>query len=116
MIRINRNKLAGWFLLLLAAAVFQPAALVAEEKPTNVILMMSDDQGWGDAGYNGHKILKTPHLDAMAAAGLRFNRFYSSSPVCSPTRGGRRFSTRINEMNASAIPTNRTAQKRLRTR
>lgn len=87
MIRINRNKLAGWFLLLLAAAVFQPAVLVAEEKPTNVILMMSDDQGWGDAGYNGHKILKTPHLDAMAAAGLRFNRFYSSSPVCSPTRG-----------------------------
>ena len=72
MIRINRNKLAGWFLLLLAAAVFQPAVLVAEEKPTNVILMMSDDQGWGDAGYNGHKILKTPHLDAMAAAGLRF--------------------------------------------
>jgi len=87
MIRINRNKLVGWFLLLLAAAVFQPAVLVAEEKPTNVILMMSDDQGWGDAGYNGHKILKTPHLDAMAAAGLRFNRFYSSSPVCSPTRG-----------------------------
>ncbi|MEE3199721.1 MAG: sulfatase-like hydrolase/transferase, partial [Planctomycetota bacterium] len=49
--------------------------------------MMSDDQGWGDVGYKGHKILKTPHLDAMAAAGLRFNRFYSSSPVCSPTRG-----------------------------
>ena len=79
--------MAVWFLLVLAAAVFRPVVLVAEEKPTNVILMMSDDQGWGDAGYNGHKILKTPHLDAMAAAGLRFNRFYSSSPVCSPTRG-----------------------------
>ena len=57
MIRINRNKLAGWFLLALAAAVFRPAVLVAEEKPTTVILMMSDDQGWGDVGYNGHKIL-----------------------------------------------------------
>ena len=79
--------MAVWFLLVLAAAVFRPAVLVAEEKPANVILMMSDDQGWGDAGYNGHKILKTPHLDAMVAAGLRFNRFYSSSPVCSPTRG-----------------------------
>ena len=52
-----------------------------------MILVMSDDQGWGDVGYNAHKILKTPHLDAMAGAGLRFNRFYSSSPVCSPTRG-----------------------------
>ena len=87
MIRINRNKLTGWFLPLLVGAVFHPAVLVAEEKPTNVILMMSDDQGWGDVGYSGHKILKTPNLDAMAGAGLRFNRFYSSSPVCSPTRG-----------------------------
>lgn len=48
---------------------------------------MSDDQGWGDTGYNGHPVLRTPHLDAMASAGLRFERFYSAAPVCSPTRG-----------------------------
>ena len=53
----------------------------------NIILCMSDDLGWGDTGYNGHPVLQTPHLDAMAAAGLRFNRFYSAAPVCSPTRG-----------------------------
>ena len=47
---------------------------------------MSDDQGWGDVGYNGNEILKTPHLDAMAAAGVRLDRFYAASPVCSPTR------------------------------
>jgi arylsulfatase A-like enzyme len=52
----------------------------------NVVLVMSDDQGWGQTGYNGHPLLKTPHLDAMAAAGLRFNRFYAAAPVCSPTR------------------------------
>ncbi len=53
----------------------------------NVILCMADDQGWGDAGYQGHPVLKTPNLDAMAASGIRFNRFYAASAVCSPTRG-----------------------------
>jgi arylsulfatase A-like enzyme len=47
---------------------------------------MSDDQGWGDAGYYGHKVLKTPILDEMAARGLRFDRWYAAAPVCSPTR------------------------------
>jgi len=52
----------------------------------NVVLVMADDQGWGQTGYNNHPILKTPHLDAMAANGLRFQRFYAGGPVCSPTR------------------------------
>lgn len=58
----------------------------ASKKP-NIILCMSDDQGWGDTGYNGHPVLKTPNLDAMAANGVQFTRFYSAAPVCSPTRG-----------------------------
>jgi arylsulfatase A-like enzyme len=53
----------------------------------NVILCMTDDQGWGDTGYNGHPVLQTPTLDAMAGEGIRFDRFYSGAPVCSPTRG-----------------------------
>ena len=57
----------------------------AADRP-NIIFIMSDDQGWGDTGFNGHEILKTPHLDAMAAGGMRLNRFYSANPVCSPTR------------------------------
>jgi len=52
----------------------------------NIILCMTDDQGWGDVSYNGLKRIKTPNLDAMAAAGVRFNRFYSAHPSCSPTR------------------------------
>ena len=67
-----------------------PGLLFAEQpagqKP-NVILCMSDDQGWGDTGYNGHPVLRTPNLDKMAASGIRFNRWYSGAPVCSPTRG-----------------------------
>jgi len=52
----------------------------------NIILVMSDDQGWGQTGYYNHPVLKTPNLDAMAENGLRFNRFYAGAPVCSPTR------------------------------
>ena len=59
---------------------------VKVEKP-NIIFILADDLGWGDVGFNGNKIIKTPHLDAMAQNGLRFDRFYSSSPVCSSTRG-----------------------------
>jgi arylsulfatase A-like enzyme len=46
---------------------------------------MTDDQGWGDVSYNGLKQIQTPTLDAMAAAGLRFNRFYAQQS-CSPSR------------------------------
>ena len=53
---------------------------------TNFVLVMADDQGWGQTGYYNHPVLKTPHLDAMAANGLRFDRFYAGGPVCSPTR------------------------------
>jgi arylsulfatase A-like enzyme len=57
-----------------------------QAKP-NIILVMADDQGWGDMGYNGHPVLKTPNFDDMARTGLCFNRFYSAAPVSSPTRG-----------------------------
>ena len=55
-------------------------------KPPHIVLVMADDQGWGDMGYNGHPIVKTPNFDASAASGLRFDRFYAAAPVCSPTR------------------------------
>ncbi len=57
----------------------------AGERP-NVILVMTDDQGWGQTGYYNHPVLKTPNLDKMAKQGLRLDRFYAGGPVCSPTR------------------------------
>ncbi|BCX47486.1 N-acetylgalactosamine-6-sulfatase [Haloferula helveola] len=57
----------------------------AADKP-HIILVMADDQGWGDMAYQGHPVLKTPNFDKAAAAGLRFDRFYAAAPVCSPTR------------------------------
>ena len=53
----------------------------------NIILIMADDQGWGDTGYNGHPYLKTPHLDRLSREGVTFTRFYSAAAMCSPTRG-----------------------------
>jgi len=52
----------------------------------NIVLVMADDQGWGDMAYNGHPVLKTPHFDKMAAEALRFDHFHAAAPVCSPTR------------------------------
>lgn len=57
-----------------------------EQKP-NIILLMCDDLGWGDTGFNGNKIIQTPNLDMLAGKGIIFSRFYSASAVCSPTRG-----------------------------
>ena len=65
--------------------VFLLALPLAAQRP-NVVLVMADDQGWGETAYNGHPYLKTPILDEMAASGLRFDRFYSAAPNCSPTR------------------------------
>ena len=69
--------------LLFAAAIFTAQA---ESKRPNIILAMADDQGWGDMGYMGHKVLKTPIFDERAKTGLRFDRFYAAAPVYSPTR------------------------------
>jgi arylsulfatase A-like enzyme len=54
--------------------------------PPNIILMMGDDHGWEETGYNGHPHVKTPVLDEMAATALKFERFYAAHPSCSPTR------------------------------
>ena len=61
-------------------------AAEARGKRPNVVLIMTDDQGWGQTGYYNHPVLKTPNIDKMAAGGLRFDRFYAGAPVCSPTR------------------------------
>ncbi len=58
----------------------------SKDKRPNIVLVMADDQGWGDMAYNGHPDLKTPNFDESSRTGLRFDRFYAAAPVCSPTR------------------------------
>ena len=70
------------FLILLTVGFF----LQAKEAKPNIILLMGDDHGWEEVGYNDHPYVKTPNLDKMASAGLRLDNFYAQ-PSCSPTRG-----------------------------
>jgi len=51
----------------------------------NVLVILTDDQGWGDLSLNGNQNLSTPNIDRLAAEGAKFDRFYVC-PVCSPTR------------------------------
>ena len=77
------DRILGLTLMLILVLT---GGLLAETNRPHVILVMTDDQGWGQAGYYDHPHLETPHLDAMAANGLRFDRFYAGAPNCSPTR------------------------------
>jgi arylsulfatase A-like enzyme len=57
----------------------------ATAAPPNVVIILTDDQGWGDLSHNGNTNLSTPHIDSLARDGARFERFFVC-PVCSPTR------------------------------
>jgi len=77
-------------LLILLLIVCAPSGLNAQRanRPPNIIIIMADDLGYGDLGCYGHPSIRTPNLDRMAAEGLRFTDFYSSAPVCTPSRTG----------------------------
>ena len=65
------------------AAILTLSATAADHP--NVIVILTDDQGWGDLSLNGNTNLSTPHIDSLARDGAMFKRFYVC-PVCSPTR------------------------------
>lgn len=75
--RLRRTFLAG-----LAAFA---AVLALADSPPNIVVLLADDQGWGDLGADGHPTIRTPHLDGLARDGASFDRFYVCA-VCSPTR------------------------------
>ncbi|WP_203329077.1 arylsulfatase [Candidatus Laterigemmans baculatus] len=76
---------------LLGMAVFGLSLLVpgsaaaAADGPPNIVVILTDDQGWGDLSLHGNANLSTPHIDSIAKQGAEFDRFFVS-PVCSPTR------------------------------
>ncbi len=74
---------------LAAAGLAAPKLAFAKAKVSklpNIIVILTDDQGYGDLSSYGAKDLKTPHMDKLVSAGMRFDRFYANCPVCSPTR------------------------------
>jgi arylsulfatase A-like enzyme len=58
----------------------------AQPKRPNIVLIYTDDQGYGDLGCFGAKDIQSPHIDRLAKEGVRFTQWYSNSPVCSPSR------------------------------
>lgn len=75
--------LGAYAFLFVCMLSIAPAA--AAQKP-NILIILTDDQGWGDVGAMGAKDLRTPHIDALFADGMRFDNFYANCNVCSPTR------------------------------
>ncbi|MBM3786891.1 MAG: sulfatase [Acidobacteria bacterium] len=61
------------------------AAQRTQRRP-NLVLIFADDLGYGDLACYGHPTIRTPHLDRMAAEGMRFTQYYSANPLCSPSR------------------------------
>ena len=73
--------------LVLGAVVLSPSSAPAgERKRPNLVVIIADDLGWDDCGPFGHKTIRTPHLDRLAAQGLRFTRAYVTASSCSPSR------------------------------
>lgn len=75
------TSILSWSLLITWAGVLRAA-----EQGPNVLLIMTDDLGYGDLGCYGQKQIQTPELDRMAREGLRFTQFYAGSTVCAPSR------------------------------
>mgnify|MGYP002634188813 FL=1 len=79
------TKLAMAFVL---TGTFSLSAAAPLASKPNLIVIMTDDMGYGDTGCYGGTAFPTPHIDRLAEEGLRFTDFHSSGPVCSPTRAG----------------------------
>src|SRR4051812_22261788 len=75
-----------WLALPLALAAASPAPAADPARRPNVVVILADDIGYGDLGCYGATRVKTPHLDRLAAAGLRFTDAHATAAVCTPTR------------------------------
>ena len=72
-----------------AAACVLPGVANGDEsnsRPPNFVVVFTDDQGYGDLGCYGREDIRTPHVDRMAAEGMKFTDFYVAAPICSPSR------------------------------
>lgn len=90
--RLSRRKLmqtaAGGVSLAALAGCASGQAPAAPTRKPNIIVVLCDDLGYGDVGANGARLIRTPHIDRMAAQGARFTNFYASANICTPSRAG----------------------------
>jgi arylsulfatase A-like enzyme len=88
---LRRHRKTALAAIALAGCVmcgcFFSAAQAAEAAPRpNIIFILADDLGYGEVGCYGQQLIQTPHIDRMAAEGMRFTQFYAGAPVCAPSR------------------------------
>jgi arylsulfatase A-like enzyme len=76
----------GFVRALIVALLILTAGLSNAASPPNVIFILADDLGYGDVGCFGQKLIKTPHIDRLAAEGMRFTQAYAGTTVCAPSR------------------------------
>lgn len=82
------HKLTFLSLLLSCSFTFAQVNLTKSINKPNLIVIMTDDMGYADVGFNGCKDISTPNIDVIANEGIRFNEGYVSFPVCGPSRAG----------------------------
>ncbi len=87
MMCLGRIRLfAGW-LLLGSIPGIQAGTVLGADRAPNIVLIVADDLGWGDVGFNGRTEWTTPQLDRLAADGVVLRHCYSAAPICGPSRG-----------------------------
>src|SRR5579883_3292830 len=85
-----RDRAMVWALAILAGLAMvvgvSPALAGGSPRPPNIILIVADDLGWGDVGFNGRREWATPNLDRLARQGTVLRRCYAAAAVCAPSR------------------------------
>lgn len=103
MTRLHFQMMAAWAGLILTGSF---SMAVEQAKKPNVLIILTDDTGWAEYGFQGNKQIPTPNIDSIAKSGVRFTQGYVSGPYCSPTRAGLmtgRYQTRFgHEFNSTA--------------
>lgn len=84
----QRCTASGYPLWMALCALLMGAGITGAAEPTrpNIVFILADDLGWGELGSYGQTKIRTPHLDRLAAQGMRFTNAYSGAPVCAPSR------------------------------
>lgn len=83
--RLSASLISGLLMAGIGTLFISTTPPFQTSKP-NIVFIIADDLGWGDLSCYGATDLKTPHIDSLMRAGLRFTHFYANSPVCSPSR------------------------------
>ena len=83
--KIISTTIVGLLILFSAAPINGQIIKDKSTKP-NIVVILADDLGWMDVGYNGDEFFETPHIDQLASNGMVFNRFYPSAANCAPSR------------------------------